>query len=104
MKLEKPYKIIKPTDNDVDYSSCYLPYFDKKIEGWMWYKQYAVSLEEAVKLREMGFSNPTRMVYHIDSYWYSKRLKNHNDSNVKISIPTREQVACFYNYHANLKI
>ncbi len=88
---------VKPTDTAIDYSQCYLPFFESKREGWHWYNENVISLEEAVKLREMGFSNPTRMAWYIDSKVFWKTPQNHNDSNTKISLPTREQADCFLN-------
>jgi len=97
MKLEKPYKVFEPTDTSIDYSQCHLPFFESKKEGWNWYNENVVSLEEAVKLREMGFSNPTRMAWYVEGKVFWKTSKNHNESNVKISLPTREQADCFLN-------
>ena len=97
MKLEKPYNKVKPTDTAIDYSHCYLPFFDSKQEGWNWYNENVISLEEAVRLREMGFSNPTRMAWYIEGNVFWKTPQNHNDSNIKISLPTREQADCFLN-------
>ena len=97
MKFEKPYNKVKPTDTTIDYSHCYLPFFESKREGWLYYKDKIVSIEESFKLREMGFSEPTHMTWYLDSYFYQLNPKNHNDSPLKISLPTREQADCFLN-------
>ena len=97
MELEKPYKKFEPTDTAIDYSHCYLPFFDSKKDGWEWYNENVVTLEEAIKLREMGFSSPTRMAWYVESNVFWKTPQNHNNSNVKISLPTREQADCFLN-------
>ena len=97
MKLKKPYKVFEPTDIAVDYSQCYLPSFESKRDGWMWYNDNVVSLEDAIKLREMGFSNPTRMGWYNETNVFWKTPQNHNESNVKISLPTKEQADCFLN-------
>lgn len=97
MNIEKPYPEIKPTDTAIDYSQCYLPFFESKHDGWMYYHDKVVSLEEAWSLRLKGFSEPTHMAWYVDTKMYQLRPENHNASNVKISLPTREQADCFLN-------
>jgi hypothetical protein len=43
--------------------------------------------------------SPTRMAWYLECNAFWKTPKNHNDSNVKISLPTREQADCFLNDH-----
>lgn len=42
MNIEKPYPEIKPTDTAIDYSQCYLPFFESKHDGWMYYHDKVV--------------------------------------------------------------
>jgi hypothetical protein len=97
MNIEKPYPVVKPTDTAIDYSQCYLPFFESKHDGWMYYHDKVVSLEEAYELRLMGFSEPTHMAWYVETKMFKLYPENHNTSNVKISLPTREQADCFLN-------
>ena len=97
MNIEKPYPIVKPTETAIDYSQCYLPFFESKHDGYMYYHDKVVSLEEAYELRLMGFSEPTHMAWYLESKMFKLHSENHNTSNVKISLPTREQADCFLN-------
>ena len=97
MNIDKPFNVFEPKGTDIDYSKCYLPFFESKRDGWSYYIDKTISVEESFKLREMGFSEPTYMTWYLDSHFYTLIPKNHNYSRLKISLPTREQADCFLN-------